>query len=131
MTGPKPEDNYQQIEDLEEENHSLRQELTRVQTENDRLREEVKKLEKLLRSKARSATPFSKGQRKAHPKRPGRKPGQGPLPAPRSSTGGRRCQPGGSASDQHALPVLRGRVEMAADRPGDHHRHAGFSPNRK
>jgi transposase len=79
MTGPKPEDNHQQIEDLEEENQSLREELTRVQTENDRLREEVKKLEKLLRSKARSATPFSKGQRKAHPKRPGRKPGQGPF----------------------------------------------------
>src|SRR5258708_11022862 len=79
MTGPKPEDNYQQIEDLEEENHSLREELTRVQTENDRLREEVRKLEKLLRSKARSATPFSKGKRKAHPKRPGRKPGQGPF----------------------------------------------------
>jgi acetylornithine/succinyldiaminopimelate/putrescine aminotransferase len=43
------------------------------------LREEVKKLEKLLRSKARSATPFSKGKRKAHPKRPGRKRGQGPF----------------------------------------------------
>src|ERR1039457_2082152 len=79
MTGPEPEDNCQRIEDLEEENQSLRGELTRVQTENDRLREEVKKLEKLLRSKARSATPFSKGKRKAHPKRPGRKPGQGPF----------------------------------------------------
>src|ERR1039457_2219394 len=51
MTGPEPEDNYQRIEDLEEENHSLREELTRIQTENDRLREEVKKLEKLLRGK--------------------------------------------------------------------------------
>jgi len=81
MTGPKPEDNYQQIEDLEEENHSLRQELTRVQTENDRLREEVKKLEKLLRSKARSATPFSKGQRKAHPKPPAGNPDRDPSSA--------------------------------------------------
>jgi transposase len=79
MTGPEPEDNCQGIEDLREENQSLREELTRVHTENDRLREEVKKLEKLLRSKARSATPFSKGKRKAHPKRPGRKPGQGPF----------------------------------------------------
>jgi Transposase IS66 family. len=79
MTEPEPEDNCQQIEELEEENQTLRKELTRVQTENDRLREEVKKLEKLLRSKARSATPFSKGKRKAHPKRPGRKPGQGPF----------------------------------------------------
>jgi hypothetical protein len=77
MTGPEPEDNYQRVEDLREENQSLREELTRVQTENDRLRDEVKKLEKLLRSKARSATPFSKGKRKAHPKRPGRKRGQG------------------------------------------------------
>ena len=86
MTGPEPEDDCQRIEDLEEENQSLRDDLTRtqenltrVQTENDRLREEVKKLEKLLRSKARAATPFSKGKRKAHPKRPGRKRGQGPF----------------------------------------------------
>src|SRR5664280_795666 len=79
MTGPEPAGNYERIENLEEENQSLREELTRVQTENDRLREEVKKLEKLLRGKARSATPFSKGKRKAHPKRPGRKPGQGPF----------------------------------------------------
>src|ERR1035437_5154946 len=79
MTGSEPEDNCQQIGELEEENQTLRKELTRVQTENDRLREEVKKLEKLLRSKARSATPFSKGKRKAHPKRPGRKFGQGPF----------------------------------------------------
>jgi transposase len=79
MTGSKPEDKGQRIEDLRGENQELREELTRVQAENDRLREEVKKLEKLLRSKARSATPFSKGKRKAQPKRPGRKPGQGPF----------------------------------------------------
>jgi len=86
MTGPEPEDDCQRIEDLEEESQSLRDDLTRtqenltrVQTENDRLREEVKKLEKFLRSKARAATPFSKGKRKAHPKRPGRKRGQGPF----------------------------------------------------
>ena len=98
MTGPEPEDNYQRIEDLEEENHSLREELTRIQTENDRLREEVKKREKLLRGKARSAPPFSKGKRKAHPKRPGRKPGQGPFqrraapPGGRHGRTGRRCR---------------------------------------
>jgi len=79
MTGPEPEDNCERVEDLKEENQSLRKELTRVQTENDRLREEVKKLEKLLRSKSRSATPFSKGTRKSRRKRPGRKPGQGPF----------------------------------------------------
>ena len=98
MTGPKPEDNCQQIEDLEEENQSLREELTRVQTENDRLREEVKKLEKLLRSKARSATPFSKGQRKAHPKRPGRKPGQGPFQR-------REAPPAAAAANPVEVPV--------------------------
>jgi transposase len=79
MTGPEPEDNCERVEDLKEENQSLRKELTRVQTENDRLREEVKKLEKLLRSKSRSATPFSRGTRKSRRKRPGRKPGQGPF----------------------------------------------------
>jgi hypothetical protein len=26
------------------------------------------------------------------------------------------------------LPLLRGRAEMAADRPGDHHGHAGSAP---
>jgi len=128
MTGPEPEDNYQRIEDLEEENQSLRGELTRVQTENDRLREEVKKLEKLLRRRARSAAPFSKGKRKGHPKRPGRKPGQGPFQRREAPRGGRRGRTGRGARDEHALPLLRGRVEMAADRPGDHHGHAGSAP---
>jgi transposase len=86
MIGREPEDKRERSEDLEEENQSLREKLTRVQTENDRLqtendrlREEVNKLEKLLRSKSRSATPFSKGKRKTHPKRSGRKRGQGPF----------------------------------------------------
>lgn len=39
MTGPEPEDNCQRIGDLEEGNQSLREELTRFQTENDRLYE--------------------------------------------------------------------------------------------
>src|SRR5512143_323711 len=34
-------------------------------------------LEQRTRDAKRQAAPFSKGQRKAHPKRPGRKPGQG------------------------------------------------------
>src|SRR5258708_1580274 len=90
MFGPEQEDNSQRIEELEQENQSLREDLTRRQTEIDRLREEVKKLEKLLRSKARSATPFSRGKRKTHPKRPGRKPGQGPFQ--------RRGAPGAAAT---------------------------------
>src|ERR1022692_3396390 len=104
MTAPEPEDNYQRIEDLEEENHSLREELTRIQTENDRLREEVKKREKLLRGKARSAPPFSKGKRKAHPKPPGRKPGQGPLPAPGAPPGGPPAEPGGGPGEEQGFP---------------------------
>src|ERR1039458_4821508 len=35
---------------------------------------------------------------------------------------------GRGAGDEHALPLLRGRAEMAADRPGDHHGHAGSAP---
>ena len=100
MTGPEPEDNSQRIEDLEEENQSLRKEVTRVQTENDRLREKVKELEKLLRSKARSATPFSKSKRKAHPKRPGRKPGQGPFQR-------RDAPPAAAAVEPVEVPVTR------------------------
>ena len=98
MTGPEPEDKHQRIEDLKEENQSLRGELTRAQTENDRLRERVKELEKLLRSKARSATPFSKGKRKAHPKRPGRKPGQGPFHR-------RDAPPSGAGTEAVEVPV--------------------------
>lgn len=50
--------------------------------ENERLRAEI---EQLKRSNTRSAAPFSKNKRKKNPKRPGRKPGQGPFnnrPAP-------------------------------------------------
>ena len=36
-------------------------------------------IDQLKRSGHRHAAPFSKGQPKAHPKRPGRKPGQGPF----------------------------------------------------
>ena len=107
MTGPEPEGDHQRIEDLEEENQSLREELTRVRTENDRLREEVKKLGKLLRSKARSATPFSKGKRKAHPKRPGRKPGQGPFQR-------RDAPPAVAGADPVEVPVTNMRCPCCA-----------------
>ena len=35
--------------------------------------------EKLKRKRARSATPFAKKKRKSNPKKPGRKPGEGPF----------------------------------------------------
>jgi transposase len=45
-----------------------------LRTENATLRTQ---LDQLARDAKRQATPFSKGKRKAQPKRPGRKPGQG------------------------------------------------------
>jgi transposase len=54
----------------------------KLRTENAQLRAEI---EELKRKNARQAAPFSKNKRKKNPKRPGRKPGQGPFnnrPAP-------------------------------------------------
>ena len=48
-------------------------EIERLQQENDRLRKE---LEAALRAGKRQAAPHSRGRLKAHPKRPGRKPGR-------------------------------------------------------
>jgi transposase len=57
-----------------------REELMALILEQQRLIGELRdEIERLKRSQQRSAAPFSKGQRKAHPKRPGRKPGQGPF----------------------------------------------------
>jgi hypothetical protein len=50
-----------------------------LESENARLREEIERLQKELeaaqRTVRRQAAPFSRGQRKSHPKSPGRKPG--------------------------------------------------------
>src|SRR5262245_19796511 len=48
----------------------------RLLAENAQLRAEI---EELKRKNARPAAPFSKNKRKKNPKRPGRKPGQGPF----------------------------------------------------
>ena len=56
--------------------------VSQLLAENERLRAEI---EQLKRNQSRSAAPFSKNKRKKNPKRPGRKPGQGPFnnrPAP-------------------------------------------------
>ena len=68
--------------------------------QQQRIEELRLEIEQLKRSQHRSAAPFSKGQRKAHPKRPGRKPGQGPF--------ARRSAPEGTPSqtvDAQVPPV--------------------------
>jgi transposase len=62
----------QRIEELEEENCRLRERMERLEDENRTLR---KQLEAEQRAARRQAAPFSRGQPKSHPKRPGRKPG--------------------------------------------------------
>lgn len=57
------------IAELQEQIAQLQAEVARLQTENERLRREGH----------RQAAPFSKGTRTPDPKRPGRKPGQGPF----------------------------------------------------
>jgi hypothetical protein len=74
----------EQVEELQRENK-------RLQAENEGLRKKIKDLEEELRASKRQAVPFSKGQRKANPKRPGRKAGQGIFrnrPAPVEPIGG-------------------------------------------
>ena len=60
------------VEELTKEVQSLREQLKKAHTENERLR---KALEEALRSLKRQAAPFSKGKPKSNPKRPGRKRG--------------------------------------------------------
>jgi|SRR5438309_1957888 len=57
---------------LEREQEQLRQEQERLRQENQRLK---RQLEEAQRANKRQAAPFSRGQRKANPKPPGRKPG--------------------------------------------------------
>lgn len=59
-------------EQLREEQQRLRQERERLRQENERLK---RQLEEAQRANKRQAAPFSRGQRKANPQRPGRKPG--------------------------------------------------------
>lgn len=78
-----------------------REELIRIIVNQQAVIEEQQRLIEQLRAEMEqlkrrsSAAPFSKGTRKAHPKSPGRKAGQGPFQ--------RREQPGGAAN----RPVIR------------------------
>ena len=60
------------IEELIEENQSLRKQLEKASSEIERLRKE---LEEALRALKRQAAPFSRRKPKKDPKRPGRKTG--------------------------------------------------------
>lgn len=100
--------------DLERENEQLREESQRLREENERLRRQIQDLEEELRASKRQAAPFSKGQRVANPKRPGRRAGQGPF--------GRREAPGESMSAQTveatvptACPVCGGALKVEGE----------------
>ena len=72
MTPGKQSSGNPSVEELIKENQSLQEQLNKAQAEIERLR---KALEEALRSLKRQAAPFSKGQPKSNPKRPGRKSG--------------------------------------------------------
>jgi transposase len=61
------------------ENDELRDENRRLRSQNERLKARAKelegKVEELRRAAKRQAAPFSRGERKQRPKRPGRRPG--------------------------------------------------------
>ena len=82
---PQPDDQPEQVEELQRE-------IRRLQAENEGLKKKIEGLEEELRASRRQTAPFSKGQRKANPKRPGRKAGQGVFryrPAPAEPIGGK------------------------------------------
>jgi hypothetical protein len=86
MNRSKPLEPGGQPEQVEE----LEREIQRLEAENERLRKKIEDLEGELRAGKRQAAPFCKGQPKANPKPPGRKPGQGNLryrPAPAEAIG--------------------------------------------
>jgi transposase len=66
-------------ERLQKENEQLRRQREQLEQERERLRQENEKLRRQLeeaqRANKRQAAPFSRGQRKKDPQRPGRKPG--------------------------------------------------------
>ena len=77
---PRPKDLSKTIDFVpKRELDQAQEEVERLYKENDRLKREVERLRKqldaALRAAKRQAAPFSRGEPKASPKRPGRKPG--------------------------------------------------------
>jgi transposase len=107
MNGTKPSQPDGQPEQVEE----LQREINRLEAENEGLKKKIEGLEEELRASKRQAAPFSKGKRKANPKPPGRKAGQGNFryrPAPAESIGGQIVEaavPAGCPSCGGALAV--------------------------
>ena len=103
----QPDGQPEQVEELERE-------IQRLQTENERLKKKVKDLEEELWASKRQAAPFSKGERKANPKRPGRKVGQGVFrnrPAPAASIDGEIVE----AAVPEGCPHCGGELEVVAE----------------
>lgn len=110
MNESKPLQPGGQSEQVEE----LEREINRLQAENEGLKKKIKDLEEELRASKRQAAPFSKGQRKANPKRPGRKAGQGIFrnrPAPAASIGGEIVE----AAAPEGCPRCGGVLEVVAE----------------
>ena len=110
MTGTKPlqpDDRPEQVEEWERE-------IDRLQAENEGLKKKIEGLEEELRASKRQAAPFSKGRRKANPKPPGRKVGQGIFrnrPAPAESIGGAIVE----AAVPAGCPCCGGVLEVEAE----------------
>src|SRR5439155_9934929 len=89
VSKPELDRAQRQIERLQKENERRKRESERLKRESDRLRQEIerlrKELEAALRASKRQASPHSRGELKANPKPPGRKPSR--------AYGRRACRP--------------------------------------
>src|ERR1700676_1456238 len=89
-----------------------RTELIRLIRELVRQNEQLRKqIEELRRKEHRSAAPFSKGKRKEHPKRPGRKPGEGSFRRRDQPTSSSGAPPVDVPVQQTQCPFCGGRLE--------------------
>jgi transposase len=84
-----------------------------LQRQNEQLRKQV---EELRRKQHRSAAPFSKGQHKNNPKRPGRKPGQGSFDHRRAPQTESSVPPTEVPLSQTQCPFCGGRLDPEEER---------------